>query len=90
MLVSCSQSRPLHSGVSVTIQIMKIKSITRVLKSYILLAGMGVWKISSVAYGFSSQIDYSDDPRSLISRINEVYVFFNKISPYFIEKKLHL
>ena len=44
-------------------------------------ASTGVWKISSVACGFSSIIiDYSDYPKSLISRINEVYVFFNKIS----------
>ena len=44
-------------------------------KSPILLAGTGVWKISSVACGFSSiKIDYSDYPKSLISRINEVYV----------------
>ena len=42
-----------------------------------LLAGTGIWKISSVAYGFSYiKIDYSDYPKSLISRINEVYVFF--------------
>ena len=46
-------------------------------KSSILLAGTGVWKISSVACMFSSiKIDYSDYPKSLISRINEVYVFF--------------
>ena len=33
--------------------------------------------ISSVACGFSSiKIDYSDYPKSLISRINEVYVHF--------------
>ena len=44
-------------------------------KSSILLAGTGVWKILSVACGFSSiKIDYSDYPKSLISRINEVYV----------------
>ena len=52
-------------------------------KSSILLTGPGVWKISSPACtcGFSSiEIDYSDYPKSLISRINEVYVFFNKIS----------
>ena len=49
-------------------------------KSSILLAGTGLWKISSVAVGFSSiKIDYSDYLKSLISRINEVYVFFNKI-----------
>ena len=40
------------------------------------LAGTGVWKISSVARGFSSiKIDYSYYLKSLISRINEVYVF---------------
>ena len=56
-----------------------IRSITRSTmyqKGSILLAGTGVWKISSVACGFSSiKIDYSDYPKSLISRINEVYVF---------------
>ena len=37
----------------------------------------GVWKNSSVACGFSSiKIDYSDYPKSLISKINEVYVMF--------------
>ena len=51
--------------------------------------GTGEWKISSVACGFSSiNIDYSDYPKSLIRGINEVYVFFNKVSlkQYFIEK----
>ena len=44
-------------------------------KSFILLTGTGVWKISSVACGFRSiKIDYSDYSKSLISRINEVYV----------------
>ena len=34
-------------------------------KSSILLAGTGVWKISSVACGFSStKIDYTDCPKS--------------------------
>ena len=38
-------------------------------------------KISSVACGFSSiKIDIYDDQKSLISRINEVYLFFNIIS----------
>ena len=33
------------------------------------------WKISSVAFEFSSiKISYSDYPKILISRINEVYV----------------
>ena len=65
-----------------------IRSITRsvmlrycVPKSSILLARTGVWKISAVACGFSSiKINYSDYPKSLISRLNKVYVFFNKIS----------
>ena len=61
-----------------------VRSITRnslYQKSSILLAGTGVWKISSVASGFTSiKIDFNDYPKSLISRINEVYVFFNKIS----------
>ena len=35
-----------------------------------------MWKISSIACGFSSfKIDFSDYPKSLISRINEVNVF---------------
>ena len=57
-----------------------VRSITRSTmyqKSSILLAVTGVWKISSIACGFSSiKIDYSDYPKSLMSRINEVYVFF--------------
>ena len=52
-------------------------------KHSILLAGTGVWKISSVACGFSFiKIDHSDYPKSIISRINEV-LFFEK-------KTLHL
>ena len=52
----------------------------------VLLAGTGERKISSVACGFSPiKIHFSDYPKSLISRINEVYVFFNKVS-HFIEK----
>ena len=48
-------------------------------KSSILVAGTGVWKISSVACGFSSiKIDYSNYLKSVISRINEVHVFFQK------------
>ena len=59
-----------------------VRIITRstlyVPKSSISLAGTGVWKISSVPYAFSSiKIDCSDYPKSLISRINEVYVFFS-------------
>ena len=38
-------------------------------------------EIIFVACGFSSiKMDYSDYLKSLISRVNEVYVFFNKIS----------
>ena len=45
-------------------------------KSSIVLAGTGVRTITSVACGFSSiNINYSDYPKSLISRINEVYEF---------------
>ena len=41
-----------------------------------MLATSGAWKISSVVCGISSiKIDYSDYPKILISRINEVYVF---------------
>ena len=80
-----------HSGKSATIResnhdsgVPYVRSLTRKTmyqKSSILLAGTGIWKISSVACGFSSiKIDYSDYLKSLISRINEVYVFFNKIS----------
>ena len=50
---------------------------TKYQKSSILLAGTDVWKISSSA---NIKIDYSNYPKSLISRINVVYVFFNKIS----------
>ena len=45
-------------------------------KSSILLAKTGVWKTSYIACGLSSiKINYSEYPKSLISRINEVYVF---------------
>ena len=50
-----------------------VRSITRSMlyqKSSILLARTGVWKIISVACGFSSiKIDYSDYPKSFTSRI---------------------
>ena len=56
---------------------MYIRSITRSTlyqKTPILLAGSGVWKTSLC--GFSSiKIGYSDYLKSLISRINEVYIF---------------
>ena len=40
-------------------------------------------KISSVACVFCFiRIDYSDYPKSLISRINEVYIFFQKLKLY--------
>ena len=42
-----------------------------------------LWKISSVACGFSSiTIVYSDYSKSLTSRINEVYVIFKIVSLY--------
>ena len=45
-------------------------------KSSILLAGTGVWKISSVALRFSSiKTDYSEYPTRLISSIKEVMFF---------------
>ena len=44
-------------------------------KSSILLARTGVWKISLVACGFRSiKVDYSDYPKNLNRRINEVYL----------------
>ena len=81
----CSGS---HSGNSVTIResnhVMCVYKVYKehyyVPKNSILLAGTGVWKISAVACGFSSiKIDYFDNPKNLISRINEVYLLFNKI-----------
>ena len=64
-----------------------IRSIT--LSAMYQKAPFWLLKISSVACGFSSfKIDYSDYSKSLISRINEVYVcfFFSKKYRY-IEKK---
>ena len=56
-----------------------MRSTTDVPKSSILFAGNGAVKVSSVACGFSPvKIDYSDYPKSLISRKNEVYFFFIK------------
>ena len=54
------------------------RSITQIFyvpKSFILLARTGVWKIRSEA---SIKNDYSDYPKSLISRINDVYAFLRK------------
>ena len=55
-----------------------VRSITRTCAKkfhFVTVAGPGVCKSSSVACGFSSiKIDYSDNPKSLIRRIN-VYVF---------------
>ena len=46
-------------------------------------APSGVRKIRSVPCGLSPlKIHFSDYPKSLFSRINEDYVFFNKISLY--------
>ena len=50
-------------------------------------AGTGVWKISSVTCGFSSiKIDYSDYLKSLISGINDDYVFSIKYSDILLKK----
>ena len=50
-------------------------------KNSILLAGTGVRIISSEACGFIPiKIHFSDYPKSLISRRNEVYVFINILS----------
>ena len=63
----------LHSGKSATIRESNHGSgVSKehyakhyVPKCSILLAGTGIWKISSVACGFSSmKIDYSDYPKS--------------------------
>ena len=62
-----------------------VRRITRstMYEKSILLAGTGVRKTSSGACGLSRiKIHISDYPKSLISRINEVYVLFNKISLY--------
>ena len=65
-------------------------------KNLHLLARTGVWKISSETSGYSSiKIDYSDCPKSLISRINEVYVFSIEYRYSYIllkkqQHKLHL
>ena len=70
----------MRNGIFKFVQI-NMKYLLYVPKSSILLAGTGVWKISSVACGFSYiKIDYSDNPKSLISRINKFYAFLNKIS----------
>ena len=64
------------------VYVRRITRSTMYQKISILLAGTGVWKISSVACGLSPiKIEYSDYLKSLISRIyvNDVYVFFNKI-----------
>ena len=77
----------MHSGKSATIResnhgsgVCKEHYVSyHVSKSSILSAGTGVWKISSVACGFSSiKSNYSDYLKSLISRINEVYAFSMK------------
>ena len=56
-----------------------VRRITRSImyqKCSILFTRNGTVKISSVACGFSHiKNDYSDYPKSFISRINEVYVF---------------
>ena len=49
--------------------------------SSILLGRTGVKKISSLVYEFSPiNLHFSDNLKSLISRLNSVYAFFHKIS----------
>ena len=56
-------------------------------KGSFMLAGTCVRTISSVACELRPiKSRFSDYSKSLISRINEVYVFFNKISLYRVEK----
>ena len=73
-----------HSGKSATIQesnhgsgvCKKHYAYYYVPKSSIFFAGIGAVKIRSVACGFSPvKIDYSDYPKTFISRINGVYFF---------------
>ena len=62
-----------------------IKCITRSTISSVLFAGTGIRKISYEACGFSSiKFLFSDYPKGLISRINEVHVFLKR---YFTLKK---
>ena len=61
------------------VYVRSIMRSTMYQKAPILLAGTGVWKISSVACGFCSiKINYSDYLKSLISRKMK-FMFFNKI-----------
>ena len=56
------------------VYVRSIARSTMYQKSF-LFAGTGLLKVSSVACGFNAiKIDYSDYPKSLISRINEVSV----------------
>ena len=53
-------------------------------KNSILFAGNGAVKISSVACGFSRvKIDYSDYPKSYISRIKDFFFHKNHYSVFF-------
>ena len=55
---------------------------------YVRSTGTGIRKMSSVACGFNSiKTDYSDFSKSLISRINEVYVV--SIKYRFFEKNIN-
>ena len=79
-MVNCQSTR-LHckgyqqSGKSGTIRESNLVSGVR--KGSIVLARTGIRKFSSVACGFSPiKVHFSDYRKSLLSRINEVYVFF--------------
>ena len=68
-----------ESPVQLKVQIKPQVYLWRILRSSMyVLAGTGIRNIISVACGFSSiKVHFSDYPKSLISRINEVYVFFH-------------
>ena len=63
-----------HSYVTIRESNHASRVYIRSIKISILLAGTGVWEISSVACWFSPiKIDYSDYPKSLISRMKFMY-----------------
>ena len=70
-----------NSRIMARVYVRSTRRSNRYQKALFLLAGTSVWKISSVACGFISiKINYCDYPKSLISRINEVYVFYININ----------
>ena len=57
------------------------------LTSFITVRFTAITLVIVLVCGFCDVSVTSSDYPKLISRINEVYVFFNKIKRYFIEKK---